>query len=194
MFNAKKHQKEVHLTCKQCGKHSPYKIAYNGCPYCGHHLFKIATRTGTPVAWDKDRIDPYQRQKQKAGPQNDGSGYKMTIPGEGSGYGTRFRGTGGPTGFSESSDEQEDNDRKDLPSEETNIDQPPTEGTPQLGWFADPEEALSSTQMMNRDMSKHDAVPFDKQLSIQRTDNSLRERLNDSIFGRTISKLKGVKR
>lgn len=194
MFNAKQHKNDVKMTCKKCGTETSYKIAYNGCPSCGHHLLKLGSRSGTPVAWDKDRIDPYQRQKQKDGPQSDGSGYKLTAPGEGSGYGTRFRGTGGPTGFSESADEQEDTDRKDIPSEETNLDQPPTEGTPQLGWFADPEDALSATQDMNRQMSNHDAVPFDKQLSIQRTDNSLKGRLNDSIFGRTITKLKGVQR
>lgn len=198
-FNADHHEFSSPFTCLKCGNRFPYHLASNGCPKCGHYLFKIATRSGTPAAWDKDRPDPYKRQKQDPVDSNQtGSGYKLTTPGDEEdgfgGMGSRFRGGLAPHEYSQTSTEYQDQLKKDLPSEDTNLDHPPTEGTPLKGWFSDPEDSLSSTQQMNRDMSNTDQKPLDSQLAKQRTNQSLKTRLDDSIFGQLAKKLKGVRR
>jgi hypothetical protein len=200
-FNARQFEKTTAFTCNNCAKVTTYKIASKGCPACGHHLFKVARTGNFPLDRDMDRQlkDPYLRQKQKP-IGNDGAGYMKNKPldEEGfSGFGQRFRGGPGPDNYSQTDSEYDQQKQNNLPSEDTNLDHAPYEGTANLGWFADPSSPLSSTQQMNRDMNHTEGKSLGKMLDMQRTkrdDNSYRRKLDDSIFGRTVSRLRGVKR
>ena len=204
VFNVKKFQKQSVFVCKKCSFETSYIKASGGCPFCGHNLFKVADRTGTPTTFVLDKKDPYLRQKQKPqNDKNDGTGNKLVTPfdedGFGGGMGGRFRGAPlagpGPSGFSQTSDEYKDQLKKDLPHEDTNIDHPPVDDTnPMKGFFSDPEDPLSSTQEMNRNMSEKSAVPMENQLTKARQSKTLKTRLDDSIYGKTITRLKGVQR
>jgi len=194
-FNFSKFEKSAIFTCTKCGCQSDYALAIKGCCTCRHHVFKVSTRTGTPTAWDLDRPDPYIRQKQKAVRPNDGQGYKLTAPADESqsgGFGTRFRGSLSPRDFSEHENDYDEQYKNDLPSEDTNLDHPSTEGTPMQGWFADPQDPLSAAQELNRDMSGKETGSLDSKLKKKRTDQSLRVRLDDSIFGKTVQKIQGI--
>lgn len=204
-FNARKFEESLTFTCRNCAKSTTFSKASSGCPSCGHHLFKVADRSGTPAAWDRDRLntDPYLRQKQKPMGNNDGGGYKLTTPFDEEGFtgglGGRFRGSEGgpgPDGYSQTDSEYEQQKRNDLPTQDHAIDHPPVEQYDELQMFSDPSSPLSAAQQTNRDLSNSEGTTINQQLARERVTGKKSKpmRLDDTVYGRTVSKLRGVSR
>jgi hypothetical protein len=201
VFNLKKLYNNLTFTCKNCGETTAYKIACNGCPDCGYDLFKVATRSGTPSAWDLDRQeeDPYLRQKRKAIDPGSGSGYKLTTPWDeddigSTQWGTRARGELFPSDFSETSDDYDPEKAQDVPtSYDTLLENPPLK-TDLGDWFADPIDTLSVlNQHINK--PKGQGSSLEGNLATSRTTSDGKPMItDDSIYSTTSKRLKGVRR
>lgn len=203
-FNLSKFSSQNDFICTTCGKRVNYKSASQGCSSCGGSIFRLAQRgTDIPRAWqrqrgDKDQIDPYLRQKQKSyDGSNSENKQKLTTPAEDWGLGQRFRGREGPKGYSElDPDDRSGNPspNRDLPTEETNIDQPPNPMYDLHSEFADPEDPLSRINNIHRKQVGLDDAggkgSLDQQLATQRTKVNLSD---DNIFEKIRNKQrKGV--
>jgi hypothetical protein len=145
---------------------------------------------------DRRFTDPYKRQRQKSVGVGDGSGNKLTTPGDeadmgGSGFGSRFRGPNAPRNYSES---EEDDTKPDIPSSHDDfINNPPRKED--LGnWFTDPEDPLSVFNRMNERMANPDRSLEGELAGSRIVDKSNSLKQDDSLFNRLSKRLKGVRR
>ena len=205
-FNAKKFNDNRAFICGNCAKDTNYKKALSGCPHCGYHLFKVATRSGTPTSWDPDRPDPYERMNQRSTDTSKGKGYKMNTPGDehdmgGSGLGTRFRGGLAPRDWSATSEEYQDQIKEDIPGSNYDLSQsaPEQQDTERYRWFSDPEDALSMTKKVNDDLEgRKSNQPLEGEPNKARAGaeggSSEGKSNDDSIFSRTNRRIRGIRR
>jgi predicted nucleic acid-binding Zn-ribbon protein len=201
VFNSKQLYSNLVFTCKNCGESTVYKTAYNGCPDCGYDLFKVATRSGTPSTWDKDRQeeDPYLRQKRKAIDPQNGGGYRLNIPFSeddigGSQLGSRMRGALAPRDFSTSSDEYDGQMKRDVPGSHDDLLSNPPMKTDLGDWFADPEDTLSVSNLTVNEQ-KGQPKSIENNLGLARLNRSRVPAItDDNIFSRVSKRLKGVRR
>ena len=201
-FNSKKQYDNLTFTCQNCGKSTKYSTACNGCTSCGYDLFKVATRSGTPAAWDLDRLneDPYVRQKRKSlDPNNRGGGYKLTTPFSeddigGSQLGSRMRGALAPKDFSHTSNEYDEQKKNDIPGSNDDLLSNPPMKTDLGDWFADPEDTLSVSNLHINEQ-RGQAKSMESNLARSRSHNSRIPAItDDNIFSRVSKRLKGVRR
>ena len=186
-FNIKKYNKSICFICKRCSYLIPHtnKIG-SACSQCGHNLFKVTDRSGTPGFWDRDDFkDPYLRQKQKTIDPGSGRSMKMVNPADeqdGGGLGTRVRGKLFPDDFSIHDAEYDEQRDMDIPgSYDTLLDNPPTIEYLD-GKFYDPIDPLSTTQQLNRDiegLDKLDGGPIDAQLKTKRIRRTINKKKDD---------------
>jgi ribosomal protein L37E len=201
-FNLKRHYNDTSLECKQCGHESRFKKAQQGCPSCGFHLLKVSHRGNIPkmnpfYQWDQG--DPYLRQKDRASGNNSGSGSNLTRPSDeesSGGLGSRFRGKDAPSGFSQDSDEYDQQQSDDVPSSHDDLLSNPPKKDYLDGWFFDPQDPLSTRGLMDEKRKGHEHT-VENRLRVERNkggDKGVRPRIDDNVFNRIKSKQKGVKR
>lgn len=212
-FNAQQYAKKADsasnliFTCSTCGTPANFHVASKGCP-CGENIFKVATRgTGYPSMWDRDKGDPYMRQKQKPWAGDDkGMGSKLTVPYDEESHGSMMGGRarkGFPDEAGGSDSHEYDRQKeKDIPGAQDF--EPPSDVAADRsydisGEFADSTEAISRSNKANEDMKarqRGDDTSLENQLGKARLDNSITPRHSDksSVFDRVSRKQRGIKR
>lgn len=182
-----------------------YKRASKGCSLCYGSIFTVANRgTGNPAINDRDRRDPYVRQKSSPFGNNNGEGYNLTKredeDWEGAGFGGRARKGFPPEADGSSIGKYDDQREKEIPGsyDAGEIDVPgdlAAERSYKIpGEFASPSDALSRQQQISRDLSGNEESPMDEKLKNSRNRNTFLPDRDDSIFSTITRRQKGVQR
>jgi len=200
-FNVKEFTEQSMFTCELCGYTASFKVANKGCSRCGHNLFTVATRSGTPNIFDPDKYDPYARQKAAPFSNNKGDGYNLTRMEDehwqGAGMGGRFRGKDAPKDFSSFFEEYEHQYEKDIPgSYDDLIHDGDFSGAEDISPqdFAGENEALGSENEVSRALDGSDnsgGGSLDNRLRRSRVMNRVYPEQADSVYRNISSRQRG---